>query len=355
MISFFSKKKALLGIDISSSSIKVVELGYSNKGYTVNAFYILPFSFPVFEEGRILNIEKLGELIGRAVRLSGSKSKHVSIAIPASLAHTKITSFPSSLSDKEVEVEINHDAESLIPYSLDEVSYDFKPINKEQEGSLIDYLLAVTRNENIEERIDALSSVKLIPKIIDLETYATQNAYSLSSVTFNGDVDELGTIALFDIGEVKTTIFILVDGNIVFTRDQNFGGNSLLSKLELSYQISNEEARNVIRSNDKPEEVNAIISEFNYQLADIMERMISFYLSATTLNTDISGIALSGGCARSHGLTDIVENKLSLPASIVDPFEGMTISGNVDKQKLEQDAPSLMIACGLAMRVNEDD
>lgn len=358
MKSLFKKDRPILGIDIASESIKVLEIQARGDEYKVESYYALPIDPSMATEGKLVDISGVGDILSRAIKLAGAKSKEAAIAIPRSLAITKVIEYDDTIPLKDVESEIKQDAESLIPHKLEEVSYDFTLIRHRPEAGMNDYLLAATLNENIEERIDVLSAAGLTPSIVDLESYAIQNAFTLITPDLEGYTTEAPdvAVALFDIGAKTTTLFVLVNGQTVFTRDQPFGGSIMTSRIAQLYDINLKEADELKLSAELPKGYEEdILEPFRDELLQTINRSIQFYLSASHSGIDVKHIVLSGGCGSTTGLVDHAERQLGIPTIIANPLKRMTFSKGVNIKSVEKASPALMIACGLAMRSNSYD
>ncbi len=348
---FGRNKEPLLGIDISSSVVKVLELSHQSGKYTVESYAVEPLPLNSVIESRIENKDEVAAAIKRAVKRSGTKAKKAAVAVSANSAITKIIAYPDSLSDKELEEQIMMEAESLIPYPLEEVRLDFEVIGRSASDiDAVDVLLAASRRENVDTRTEVLEKAGLIPKIVDVEAYTMENAFSLVSQQLVNNGQGL-TVAVVDIGANMTTLHVLVDGRIVFTREQTFGGSILTEEIQRHYGLSHQEAGRAKKENNLPDDYTLkVLEPFKQSMTRTVTRALQFFFSASAQYQSIDHIVLSGGCASIQGIDAMIAEETGTLTSIANPFSDMIIGGRISIQSLSNDSPSMLIACGLAMR-----
>jgi len=347
----FGRNKApLLGIDISSSVVKVLELSRKAGKYTVESYAAEPLPLNAVIEGRIENKDEVAGAIKRAVKRSGTKAKEAAVAVSANSAITKIISYPASLSERELEDHIMMEAEALIPYPLEEVRLDFEVLGPSSTAvDVVDVLLAASRSENVDARTEVLEKAGLIPKIVDVEAYTMENAFSLISKQLINHGQGL-TVAVVDIGATMTTLHVLVDGKIVFTREQTFGGNILTEEIERHYGMSYQEAGRAKKENNLPDDYGLkVLEPFKRSMTMTVTRALQFFFSASAQYQSIDHVVLSGGCASIQGVDAMIAEETGTSTSIANPFSDMTIGRRVSIQSLSNDSPSMLIACGLAL------
>jgi type IV pilus assembly protein PilM len=341
----------LLGIDISSSVVKILELSLKNGKYSVEAYSVEPLPLNSVVEGRIENVEEVSGALKRALKRSGTKAKQAAVAVSANSAITKIISFPSDLSEREMEEQITLEAENYIPYPLEEVRLDFEvlgPSNADAEA--VDVLLAASRRENVDARTEVLELAGLKPKLVDVEAYTIENAFSLIAEQMPNHGQGM-TVAVVDVGATVTTLHVLVDGKIVFTREQTFGGRMLTEDIERHYGMSYQEAGRAKKDNSLPDDYGPkVLEPFKRSMTTTVTRALQFFFSASTQYQSIDHIVLSGGCASISGIDSMIEAETGTSTSIANPFSDMALGPKVKQQALSNDAPSMLISCGLAMR-----
>jgi len=348
---FGREKSPLLGIDISSSVVKVLELSQKNGKYCVESYAVEPLPLNAVIEGRIEDNDEVAGAIRRAVKRSGTKAKEAAVAVSANSAITKIVSFASSLSEREMEEQIMLEADNYIPYPLEEVRLDFEVIGTSAADiDAVDVLLAASRTENVDVRTEVLEKSGLKPKLVDLEAYTVENAFGLIAQQMPNHGQGL-TVAVVDVGATITTLHVLVDGKIVFTREQTFGGRMLTEDIERHYGMSYQEAGRAKKENNLPEDYEPkVLDPFKRSMTTTVTRALQFFFSASTQYQSIDHIILAGGCASIEGVDAMIEEDTGTSTSIANPFSEMVLGSRVKIQALSKDAPSMMIACGLAMR-----
>lgn len=346
------KQPALLGLDISSTSVKLLELSKSGGSYKVESMAIEPLPDDAVAEKIIQDPEAVGECIQKAVKKSGSKAKYAAVAVAGSAVITKIITMPVALidNDSELESQIEMEADQYIPYPLDEINLDFEVIGPSEDNpETIDVLLAASRSENIEARTEALEIANLKPKIVDVEAYAIENSSSLIAKQIEENEDN-SIIAVVDIGATMTSLNVMEDGNLIYTREQTFGGKQLTEEIMRRYGLSYEEAGRLKKAGGLPDNyIPEVLEPFKETIAQQVGRFLQFFYTAGQ-HSNVSLIALAGGCASIPGIDELIESQLEAPTVIANPFANMSLSPKVNPQSLSNDAPSLMIACGLAMR-----
>lgn len=340
----------MLGIDISTAAVKLLELSRTGARYKVESYSVAPLPQDAIIDKNITNVEVIGDAIKAAVKQSGSKAKRASVAVAGSSVMTKIISMPASLSDSEMEEQIMVEADQYIPYSLDEVNLDFEVQGVSKNNpEMLDVLLAASRRENIEDRVAALSHAGLKAVIVDVEAFAMENAFTLLADQLPENI-ESKTIAIADIGATMTALNILHNGKTIYTREQGFGGKQLTEEIQRRYGLSYEEAGLAKKHGGLPDNyINDVLEPFKKAMLQQIARSLQFFVSSSA-NRGIDGLILAGGCASIPGLEKLVERDLGIPSYIANPFINMAISNRVKPQSLSNDTPAMMIACGLALR-----
>ena len=343
-------KPAILGLDISSTSVKLLELAQDGDHYRVQSLVIEPLPDNAVSEKNIQDVEAVGETIQKAVKRSGTKIKNAAVAVAGSAVITKIITMPASLSESELEAQIHIEADQYIPYPLEEINLDFEVMGPTKNNpETVDVLLAASRSENIELRTDALTLGGLIPKIVDVEAYTVEHSSALLTADV-ADWDENKIIAIIDIGATMTSLNVVENNQLIYTREQSFGGKQLTEEIMRRYGLAYEEAGRLKKEGGLPDNyIPEVLEPFKETIAQQVSRFLQFFYTAGQHNA-VDLIALAGGCASIPGIDELVEAQLDTPTVIANPFAKMSLSSRVNPQALSKDAPSLMIACGLAMR-----
>lgn len=350
MLDLFKKKtKAVLGIDISSSSIKLLELSKNGNQYRVERYASRPLPEGAVVEKNISNLEAVGEEVEKLASLAKTTTVKAAVAVSGSAVITKTIEMNASLTDAEMENQITVEADQYIPYPLDEVAIDFerqRP-SKKNEG-MVEVLLAACKKENVDSRVEALEVGGFEAQYVDIEAYAMERAFKLLCEQM--DLDNTGIVAILDIGATMTTIYILKDGVSIYTREQVFGGARLSQSVQSHYGLTAAEAEKAIIANELPESYAAeVLDPFKEELAEQLSRSLQFFFSSSQYN-DVDLIVLAGGVASTPGLAEMLKGALGTKTVVANPFAKMAVGSKVNKAQLKNDAASLMMACGLAMR-----
>lgn len=346
---FKRKSKPIIGLDISSTSVKLVELSSHSGGYRVESFAIKVLPVGAVVEKNINDVEAVSDAISQLIKQSRSKVKDVAVAVAGSAVITKVINMPAGLSEDALEDQISLEADQYIPYPLDEVSIDFEILGQEDdESDQMQVLLAACRKENIDLRTDVLERAGLNPKIIDVEAYAVERVLPL--IVDEWDADDNQLIAIMDIGATVSTLSVLKNNQTIYAREQLFGGNNLTDEIQRRYGLSQVEAEQAKIKGGLPDDYLAeVLDPFKEMVLQQITRSLQFFYSSGSYN-QVDHIVLAGGVARLSGLAPMVQSHLETLVSIANPFVGMTCSSTVNSDELTEVAPSLVIAAGLAMR-----
>ncbi|PCJ36817.1 MAG: pilus assembly protein PilM [Cellvibrionales bacterium] len=350
IFSFLDKQtKPVLGIDITSSTVKLLELSRVGERYRVESYLVRPLPQSTVVEKNINDVGALEETIRKVVALAKPKTLDAAVSVAGSAVITKVIEMPADLSEQGMESQLSLEADQYIPYPLDEVALDYEVIGlSEVNSDQVDVLLAACRRENVDLRVEALSAAGLTPKIVDVEVFAIERAFNL----ITEQLDSVGeqVVAIADIGATMLTLSVLVEGKTLYTREQLFGGRQVTEEIQRRYGLSFEEAGQAKKQGGLPEDYEAeIIEPFKEALIQQISRSLQFFFSSSQYNY-IDQLVLAGGVAATEGLRGDVEEKLGLPTIIANPFANMAVGSKVDAVALAMDAPAMMIAAGLALR-----
>lgn len=350
MYPFKKKSTPVIGVDISATAIKLLELSHSGGRYRVDSYAVEPLPANSVVDKNITDMEAVGEAIGRAVKKAGTKTKHGACAVAGNSVITKYIEMPAGLSDSELENQIQIEADQYIPFPLEEVALDFEVIGPSADNpDKVNVLLAASRSENVDVRVGALELGGLTAKVIDVEAFALENTISmLAAEIFGGGEDKI--IAVADIGSAVTTFSVLEDLKISYSREQQFGGAQLTEDIQRRYGLSYEEAGLAKRQGGLPENyVPEVLEPFKDSMCQQISRAQQFFFSSSQV-TNIDHLILAGGCSSIEGMAELVESRIGVPTIVANPFAGMSVSSRIPAQALSNDAPALMISCGLALR-----
>ena len=348
---FTPKAPPLFGLDISSSSVKMLEIVDAGKGgFRVERYAIEPLARDAVVDGNINNLEALIDAVKRGYKRLGTRTKHVAMAIPTGAVITKKIVVNGALRESELEIQVETEANQYIPFALEEVNLDFQVVGPsptspdEQE-----VMIAATRKEKVEDRVAVAESAGLKPLVMDVESFAQQTALSIV-VQSLPEAGKDKNIAIVDVGANVMQVTVLRNDQSVYTREQAFGGNQLTQEIVTRYGMSPEEAENAKRSGGLPDDFEAeVLRPFMQNLATEVQRALQFFFTSTQYH-NVDHILLAGGSAVIPGLDEVVTTQAQVPTIIANPFAHMQTSPRVQQKRLMVDAPSLIVACGLAMR-----
>lgn len=348
---FNPKLRPLIGLDISSSSIKMVELVDAGKGQPrVERYAIESLPKDAVVDGNIANLEVVTETIERCWKRLGSSTKFVAMALPSAAVITKKITLPAGLRETDMEVQVESEANQYIPFALEEVNLDFQVIGPSSASpDDVDVLLAASRKEKVADRVEVAEQANLKPVVMDVESYATQAAYELIVAQLPPGAQEQ-IITLADIGGSAIKFTMMKGDELLYSREQAFGGGQLTSEIMRAYGVSADEAETMKRSPATQENYETeLLQPFLENLAQEVARAHQFFFT-TTPHSEINHIILAGGSALVPGIAEVVARRTGVNTILANPFGGMAVSPRVRAKQLVSDAPSLLVACGLAMR-----
>jgi type IV pilus assembly protein PilM len=352
MGSLFSREPApLLGIDVSTSSVKLVELSRNRAGeFVLERCAMEPLERGWITDGNIEKFDEVADAVRRVVRKSGSKTKNVALALPASAVITKKIVLPGGMSDKELEAQVESEANQYIPFSLDEVSLDFCVVGPSASSvGDVEVLIAASRKEKVSDRQGLAEAAGLKPVVMDVESYASRLAAGRVIETLpNQGVDAL--VALFEIGSMTTSLQVIRNDEVLYERDQAFGGGQLTQLIIRQYGFSPDEAEAKKRSGDLPEDYqSAVLEPFIESMSQEVGRALQFFFTSTPYNK-IDHILLAGGSAALLGLTEAVTHQTSFACMLINPFDAMELGSSIQARKISREAPAYLTSTGLALR-----
>lgn len=348
---FNPKVRPLFGLDVSSSSVKMVELSDAGKGATrIERYAIEPLPREAVIDGNITNLEVVAEAVKRGWKRMGTMTKYVALALPAAAVITKKIIVPAGQREQDLEIQVESEANQYIPFALDEVNLDFRVIGPAPSSpDEVEVLIAASRKEKVEDRVAVAEAAGLRPVVMDVESYATQAAFEL----VEKQLPQQGrnqVVGLVDVGANVMKVAVFRDDQQVYVREQAFGGNLLTQEIMRQYGMNAEDAEIAKRSGSLPENYEGeILRPFLDNLALEVSRALQFFFTSTQYN-QVDHIILAGGCAVIPGVDEVVARRTQVSTLVANPFADMSLSSRVKPKTLASDAASLMIACGLALR-----
>ena len=348
---FKSKAPPLIGCDISSSSVKLVEIAEVGKNvYRVERYSIEPLPRDAVVDGNINNLEAVSDCLKRGWKRMGTNIKGLALALPSAAVITKKIVVPAGQLENELELQVETEANQYIPFALDEVNLDFQVIGPAPNSpDDVEVLIAASRKEKIEDRVAAAEAAGLKALVVDIESFAIQTAFELieRALPENGKDQN---IAIVDVGTTMMNLNVLRNGQSIYMREQPFGGTTLTQEIQRAFGMSPEEAEAAKRTGGLPDNYDAeVLAPFMDTLGLEVARALQFFFTSTQYN-QVNHILLAGGCAAIPGIDEVTTRRTSVPSMIANPFANMALSSKIRPKNLATDAPSLMVACGLAMR-----
>ena len=345
---FSSRSRHLIGVDICATSVKLVDIQRQQGMFHLKSYGIERLPEGVVVDKLLVDTEAVGNVIASLARRCHATGSQAATAVSGSAVITKIIDMDAALSDVEREAQIRLDADQYVPYPLEDVNLDFEVLGPSLlNDEMVQVLLAASRSENIDQRVDALTFGGLQTKVMDIESHAIERAFDLMVNNLPG-MPEL--VALVDIGHNQTTLYIVKNGEFIYSREQLFGGIQLTEAIQNRYGLSADEAAISKRERSLPDDYYVdVLTPFVENTIQQITRSLQFYFSSSQYSI-IDHIVLAGGSSAIAGLAGMVQQKLGVSVSIANPFTNMTIAPYIDNEQLAIDAPSLMAACGLALR-----
>lgn len=344
------KARSLVGLDISSSAVKMVELSAGPAGaMQLECYAIEGLPEGAVTDGNVANLEAVSEVIERCWKRMGTSTKYVAMAMPTAAVITKKIILPASLRENEMEVQVESEANQYIPFALEEVNLDFQVVGPAPSSpDEVEVLIAASRKEGVEDRVACAEAAHLKPLVMDMESYAALAAFDLVREQFVAGEDQV--FALIDIGANAMKVTMVKGDQQIYAREQAFGGNQLTQDMVRAYGMSHEEAEALKRTGPMPDNYEAeILRPFLDNLALEVSRALQFFFTSTQFN-EVHRVVLMGGTALLSGISEVVAERAQIETIAANPFAKMALSQRVRPKNLLADAPSLMVACGLALR-----
>ena len=348
---FKTKSPSLIGVDIASTSIKLIELSQTGKGtYRLERYAIEALPKDTVTDGNIVNLDQVSDALKRGWKRLGSRNRNIAMSLPAAMVITKKIIVPAGQKEEDLELTVEAEANQYIPFALDEVNLDFQilgpaPNNPDE----VEVLIAASRKEKVEDRVAIADTAGLKPRVMDVESYATQEVFGLISPSLPANGRDQN-IALVDIGAHVTHFYVLRNNQFLFSRDQAFGGNQLTQDIQRAFNLSPEEAESAKKNQGLPENYDSdVLQPFMETLALEITRALQFFFTSTT-HSQVDQVVLAGGCAALPGIDELVAKRAGVATVFPQASAGAQASDRIRPRQLAQDAPMLLIATGLALR-----
>lgn len=352
MLSQLFKKPSsmMVGIDIGSHCIKAVLLQEIDAGLRLEALAIEPMPKGAMSERSIQDIEAIGNVIAKLKRKIPKSVQRAAVAVSGQTVITKVIFMDVSLTDAELESQIAIEADSLIPYPLDEVNIDFEKLAiNEADPSKVNVLLSAARTESVQARVGALETANLKAAVVDVESYALSRAMDVYYQQLPSDAYNK-CVAVVDIGAVLMLVSVVQEGETIYTRDQVFGGDQYTNSIVAYYNKSFDEAEIGKTTGDLPPNYTfEVLAPFQTSLLQQVRRAVQMFLT-TSGKEQVDYIVLTGGTAMIDGLDRLLIEELGIHTVVAEPFANIEISAKVDRNMLQRHRTQFAIATGLALR-----
>ncbi|MHB9020512.1 MAG: type IV pilus assembly protein PilM [Halothiobacillus sp.] len=359
-VPLFTSKTHRLGVDISSTAVKVLMLEKHRNGYRPTAFAIEPISAGAVQDKTITDPDVVAGALSRALSRSRAKTKHIVMAVPTGSSVSRVLNIQNPGNEFELEEQVRMESDQYIPFPIDEVSLDFEPLHssldsqakkkKAGEDITLSVVMAATRSTNVEARIAVAEAAGLIVDVMDVESFAIQNAFTEIIAPSLTAEDRAQPVALLDIGANTTTINVFNGDNIIYSKEHAFGGKLLTNDISLYYGLSPDEAEEKKRNDTLPDDYHRkVLQPFIDNMAMQVERFIQYFYAETNAGT-IGLILLGGGTANTAGAIERINNETGIRTRSANPFVAIGQGSRISAELLANYGSSMLIACGLALR-----
>lgn len=359
MLGWFNRKERLLGIDIGDSSVKLIELDRKGPQFRVAAIAVEPLPEGAMAERAPADLDQVSVALRQALKTSGSRLKKAAIAVPTSSIITRTVALPAGLSETELAASVLAEAAPLIPFPLEEAYLDFQVQGRSRNHPATeDVLVVACRRENVDLRREALNDAGLKTAVVDVEAYALENTCRLlANGPVHGDDDSHQPrpdvnqpLALVDMGAAVTTLYILQDGQVTYSREQNFGTDRLILAIAAAYDWPRRQAELASQTGELPAGFELeLLAPFRKSAAEQISRMLQFFFSSSPVSA-VDRILLVGGGALTADLDQTVAGHTGIPTATGNPFARLGGAVLASRPRLARAAPLFAVACGLALR-----
>jgi len=343
----FFRKKDIIGLDIGSSSIKLVQLKEGRGGYRLERFGLIKLPPEVIVEGSILDSQRVVDAISELISTSDVRVKHVALSVAGHSSVIIKRIAMQQMSEEYLEESIKFEAEQYIPFDIEDVNMDFQILGPGEADNTMDVLIVAVKKDKVNEYVAVVRDAGLTPVIVDVDAFALENMYAL-----NYEAGE-GNVALVNVGASSININIIKGGISVFTRDSSVGGNLITEALQREFTISYENAE-MLKTGEEiegvsAEDVRGVIGAASDDIVTEIARSFDYYRDTTNYE-NIDEIVLSGGVCLTDGFVTQLSNRSGIKVTVADPFKNIEIPEGFDREYLKNAAPFAGVAVGLALR-----
>lgn len=341
------RAEPVLGLDVSSSSIKLLAMEPRGQGWQITHYSVVPMPAGAMRDKEVIEIDAVAAALQKAHEAGGFGLKKVAAALPTSSTIITTLQVPRGLSGDELEAQVLLDVPQYIPYALDEVYCDYVLLPSQSSGEQQNVALAVARKEPVDRLVQAILKADLEPVVIDVEAYALERA--CSGLMHESMKDAKHPVVVVDVGATQTTMTVIHQGRMIYNRTENFGGRLLTEQIEKHYQISTEEAGALKKQKEERDDYDTLLLRpFLLSLAQEVERLLAFFYSASA-HEHIEKIILAGATVKLKDACAVVASTTSMVVEQAKPFSQITVTSAI-RDSIEKDEPSLLVAAGLSMR-----
>ena len=356
----FGKKNQLVGVDIGSYAIKVVEIELNKKGRFLKNFGIIGLPRHSIREGDIVEQEAVAEALKKLFKNLKIRNQNVAVALSGYPVMAKRISLPNSKRE-EIEATIHNQAEQYIPFDINDVNLDFDILDKEEtlsegedenEEKSLDVMLVAAKKDVINAYVNLLVAADLNPGVLDVDVFALQNAAELIIT------DEKEGYAIVNVGAEELGINTVVNGTSLFSRDSSFGGTQIteliMSHFDVDFEMAEEIKLGAVQDRPWDQKLEASVSGVVSDWAQEIKRALDF-VDTTYSDKTIGKIFVCGGSCRIKGFQKYLEAHTGLPVVELNPFTNLIPNLDLfDEEYLNHMAPQACVAMGLALRSIDD-
>ncbi len=340
--------RGIIGLDIGSSHIKIVQLKGIKKGYELEHLGITTLQPELIVDGSMLDSPRVVETIRNLVSDTNIRAKDAVIAVSGHSSVIIKRLALSQMSEEELNESIKFEAEQYIPFDIEDVNLDFQILGLREEENQMDVLIVAVKKDKINEYVSVVKEAGLNPVIVDVDAFALENMYEI-----NYEVNADENVALVNVGASTINMNILKGGLSTFTRDSSIGGNLHTEALQKEFTISYSDAEKLKRGEAMEGISQATVAEILISASEdiITEVSRSFdYFRSTTNQESINEIVLSGGAALVKDFAPLLSERVGINVKVVEPFKNIQIPEKFDKGYLKKIEPLVSVAMGLALR-----
>ncbi|HSH48181.1 MAG TPA: type IV pilus assembly protein PilM [Halomonas sp.] len=343
--------KGLVGVDITSATVKLIELKRAGGGLQVESYAVRPLREGAVVERRIRDMSEVVDALKRVIDHAKPSARRVAVTVPSNAVITKTLTLPSSLDDDEIEARIKVESDRHIPFPFNEVAFDFQRLGVNgRYAEQQDVLLIACRHQDVGQLTEAVTQAGLAPAVVDAEPFVIERAFTELSQQLPLTTGRSDGVALVDVGANMNSFYVLHSGRIVYSRNTALGGRALTEEICARYNLSLDEAGLAKKRGGLPEDYqHSVLEPFREALVQQTSRAQQLYYTSGS-KYEVSRMVLAGGTSLLPGLAERLAEECGMDVVIADPFRRMQVNPRIDKQRLESDAPALLTACGLAMR-----